>query len=125
MPTRFNYTAVASQSYALTPAEIMLATDAELNEYMGIKRIAPYRKDGRWDMKRADRLRELKAKLKGRSWVPGQADAEEMDGKKSKKRKGKKERQRAKAVGEGGEDSKTSEDGLTVLPPTKKRRKEG
>ncbi|KAF8510488.1 KRI1-like family C-terminal-domain-containing protein [Gautieria morchelliformis] len=121
MPTRFNYTAVAPQSYALTPAEIMLATDAELNEYMGIKRIAPYRKDGRWDVKRADRLKELKSKLKGRSWVPGQADAEEMDGKKSKKRKGKKERQRAKAVGEGEEDSKTSEE----LPPAKKRRKEG
>jgi protein KRI1 len=85
----------------LTPAEILLATDTELNEYMGIKRIAPYRKDARWDAKRANRLKDLKAKLAGRSGVPGQTDADGVDGNKLKKRKGKRERQRTKAMEDG------------------------
>lgn len=125
MATRFNYTTVMPQSYALTPAEILLATDAELNEYMGIKRIAPYRKDGRWDMNRADRLKALKAKLGDRNWVPGETDADGTEGKKPK-RKGKKERQRAKAV-EGSRESgsKDAEDNseLSLQPPAKRRRK--
>ncbi|KAF8526002.1 KRI1-like family C-terminal-domain-containing protein [Hysterangium stoloniferum] len=94
MPTRFSYTPVSAQSYSLTPAEILLATDGELNEYMGLKKIAPYRKDGRWDTKRVDRLKELKAKLKVRGWHGG--NSEDHDEKQPKKRKGKKERQRAK-----------------------------
>ncbi|KAF8589513.1 hypothetical protein K439DRAFT_1383413 [Ramaria rubella] len=96
LPTRFKYTTVAPHSFALTPAEMLLATDAELNEYMGIKKLAPYRKDGRWDLKRADRLKELKAKLKERSWGPGTASTDPEETRTAKKRKGKKERQRAK-----------------------------
>ncbi|KAK7691350.1 hypothetical protein QCA50_004746 [Cerrena zonata] len=44
IPTRFKYTKVQPQTFALTPEEILLATDAELNQYMGIKKYAPYRK---------------------------------------------------------------------------------
>ena len=45
MPTRFHYTSVASENYGLAPAEILLATDAELNSYVGLKKMAPYRVD--------------------------------------------------------------------------------
>ncbi|KAI9568797.1 Krr1-domain-containing protein [Boletus coccyginus] len=45
MPTRFHYIPVASESYGLKPAEILLATDAELNSYVGLKKMAPYRVD--------------------------------------------------------------------------------
>ena len=125
MPTRFNYASVTPQSYSLTPAEILLATDAELNEFMGIKRIAPYRKEGRWDVKRADRLKELKAKLRDRSWAPGQTDLDGVDGSKLKKRKGKKERQRAKTLveGEGRKVGENEEVDHPSQPPAKKLRR--
>ena len=125
MPTRFKYAAVASHAYALTPAEMLLATDAELNEYMGIKKYAPYRKDGQWDAKRAGRLKELKEKLKGRSWGAGESDADGVESKRTRKRKGKKERQRAKAGG-GAEGSKAGdEDEIgSESRPVKKRRQE-
>ena len=37
MPTRFRYVSVPKQDFSLTPAEILMATDKELNEYMSIK----------------------------------------------------------------------------------------
>ncbi|CCM05885.1 uncharacterized protein FIBRA_08122 [Fibroporia radiculosa] len=96
MPTRFKYAPVAPQTYGLTPTEILLATDAELNSYVGIKKYAPYRKDGKgkqWDNTRNDRLQELRGKLRERGIdsTGGGADAK---GEKGKKRKGKKERMR-------------------------------
>lgn len=105
MPTRFKYAKVQPQAYALTPAEILLATDAELNEYMGIKKYAPYRKDGsNWYPNRGARLRDLKTKIterrkifQGGPDVSASAPAGGRD-KSVKKRMGKKERMRAKAV---------------------------
>lgn len=98
LPTRFKYTPVAPQSYALTPAEILLATDAELNQYMGVKKYAPYRKDGKWDHTRGERLKELKEKLASRS-IAGMQDAGETEAERpAKKRKGKKERQKLKVA---------------------------
>ncbi|KAF8891880.1 KRI1-like family C-terminal-domain-containing protein [Infundibulicybe gibba] len=44
MPTRFKYVPVQPQSFALSPVEILMATDQELNEYMSVKKYAPYRK---------------------------------------------------------------------------------
>ncbi|KAI0628411.1 KRI1-like family C-terminal-domain-containing protein [Trametes polyzona] len=102
MPTRFKYTKVEPQNFGLTPAEILMATDAELNSYMGIKKIAPYRKEGKgrnWDSKRAARLKELKTKLKERG-VSGSLEAAAAAQEK-KKRKGKKERMREKAAAAG------------------------
>ncbi|KAI0657658.1 KRI1-like family C-terminal-domain-containing protein [Cubamyces menziesii] len=99
MPTRFKYTKVEPQNFGLTPAEILMATDAELNSYMGVKKLAPYRKEGKgrtWDSKRAARLKELKTKLKERG-VSGSIDAAAAAQEK-KKRKGKKERMREKAM---------------------------
>jgi len=73
MPTRFSYLPVNASSYALTPAELLLADDKDLNEYIGLKKLAPYRKDKRrgWDEKRAARLKEFREKTKGRQWVRG------------------------------------------------------
>lgn len=93
---------------------------------MSIKRIAPYRKHSRWDGKGADCLRELKAKLKERSWVPGQTNHDGVDRKKSKKRKGKKEREREKTLGEKKDYKmdKNEEINQPSQSPAKKRRKE-
>lgn len=48
MPTRFHYISTAPENYALAPTEILLATDAELNSYVGLKKMAPYRVDRGW-----------------------------------------------------------------------------
>ncbi|KAJ7736886.1 KRI1-like family C-terminal-domain-containing protein [Mycena metata] len=99
MPTRFHYASVAPQNFALTPVEILLAKDSELNEYMSVKKYAPYRADNKagWDHTRTERLRELKGKVKERM---GGMDVElpGRDGQVKKKRKGKKERMKDKGV---------------------------
>ncbi|KAJ4483775.1 KRI1-like family C-terminal-domain-containing protein [Lentinula aciculospora] len=94
MPTRFHYTHVDPKDFHLTPAEILMATDAELNEYMGIKKFAPYRKPANWDSNRGDRLKELKHKIGER----GYGGETTKDDKPAKKRKGKKERQKMKTT---------------------------
>src|SRR4051812_10905455 len=95
MPTRFRYTTVQPQSFSLAPAEILMATDVELNQYLSVKKYAPYRKEGRWDQTRRERLNELKQRIKGRgdAWEESEAAAAERP---TKKRKGKKERMREK-----------------------------
>lgn len=129
MPTRFRYTKVEPQTFGLTPAEILTATDAELNTFMGIKKYAPYRKEGKgrtWDGQRVARLQELKSKLKERG-VDGALQPQEE---RVKKRKGKKERMREKAAaaasGHGGDDE---DDGSEVQgeerrPKDKKRKRD-
>jgi protein KRI1 len=97
MPTRFKYTHVPAQSFALTPDEVLMATDAELNQYLSVKKYATYRKEGRWDHTRSERLKELKERLKTRGARWDGADlAEDEPRQSSKKRKGKKERMKAK-----------------------------
>ncbi|EMD34170.1 hypothetical protein CERSUDRAFT_117663 [Gelatoporia subvermispora B] len=104
MPTRFKYAKVSSDTFGLSPAEILMATDAELNSYMGIKKYAPYRKEGKgkhWDNNRTDKLKELKEKLKDRGAVP-QQNGDKAE-KPAKKRKGKKERMRERAAADNAE----------------------
>ncbi|KIM31167.1 hypothetical protein M408DRAFT_65240 [Serendipita vermifera MAFF 305830] len=109
LPTRFKYTAVPSSSFALDPVEILMATDKELNQYMSVKRLAPYKNKNRgtWDRDRNEKLLELKQAISTRSWdgVPvskwvqgGRGGPEGRDGgEKKKKRMGKKERTKLKA----------------------------
>ncbi|KAJ1524699.1 hypothetical protein HK096_000890, partial [Nowakowskiella sp. JEL0078] len=54
VPTRFKYRQVPGESYDLTPTEILLATDQELNELVSLKQIAPYRRS---DLVERDRKR--------------------------------------------------------------------
>ncbi|KAF7289267.1 Kri1-C domain-containing protein [Mycena indigotica] len=99
--TRFHYTSVAPQNYSLTASEILEAKDAELNEYMGIKKYAPYRQENKsgWDSHRNERLKEFKGKISERlGHVPEEAPEK-------KKRKGKKERMREKGEANGEDDS--------------------
>lgn len=76
-----------------------MATDAELNEYVGLKKLAPYAKGKKWDPKGAEKLREFKGKVQERTggWRNAAANAGDGEGGGEKKRrKGKKERQKAK-----------------------------
>ncbi|OBZ65900.1 Protein kri1 [Grifola frondosa] len=111
MPTRFKYAKVDAQTFGLTPSEVLMATDAELNTYVGIKKYAPYRKEGKgktWDAQRSSRLKELRDRLKERG--VGGEDRAAGGGEKVKKRKGKKERMKEKAAGAG--DATANEAGI-------------
>ncbi|WVF68419.1 hypothetical protein IAT40_003184 [Kwoniella sp. CBS 6097] len=123
LATRFKYTQTAPTAYGLSPVEILLATDEELNKIFSVKTIAPYRKGGIGMQGKGlgKRVRELKEDLKKRRWgqedqswrqnggdrhaghkrkhgedggEQGSAGGEERKG----KRAGKKERQRQKAL---------------------------
>lgn len=68
MPVRFHYAKVESSSYNLDAAEILMATDAELNSYMSLRKLAPYRSEEEKKGKSKKRLKELRDALKGRKW---------------------------------------------------------
>ncbi|KAI0644883.1 KRI1-like family C-terminal-domain-containing protein [Trametes meyenii] len=127
MPTRFKYAKVEPQHFGLTSSEILMATDAELNSYMGVKKIAPYRKEGKgrtWDTRRAERLKELKTKLKERG-VGGSLQAS-VAAQEKKKRKGKKERMREKVAtgvdGDTNEQEQEAEGEKEVSPKESRKR---
>ena len=122
LPTRFKYVPVQPQTYALTPAEILMATDQELNEYMSVKKYAPYRHDKsnpqRWNKKTQEKLHELKAKIgerAGTSFINGSGGRREDGKDKVKKRKGKKERMKLKAV--NGDADGTADIEMEEGPP--------
>lgn len=126
MPTRFRYNTTAKSSFGLTPTEILLADDKDLNEYVGLKKLAPYRKQrDTWDAKRGERLREFKKKLSGRVGGVG-VDVNEGEhlNNKAKKRKGKKERMREKAALAPLEADAGTDEGVTDEPVKKKRRRQ-
>jgi protein KRI1 len=47
MPTRFHYAPVIADTFGLSAEEILLATDAELNNFTSVKKYAPYRNKGK------------------------------------------------------------------------------
>ncbi|KIJ66021.1 hypothetical protein HYDPIDRAFT_110144 [Hydnomerulius pinastri MD-312] len=131
MPTRFHYTKTTPDTYALSPAEVLLATDAELNTYVGLKKMAPYRvdQDGKmkrnWDPTRNQRLKEFRDTLRARvgskydgAWSLGPSGDRRHRttgeaGTDKKKRVGKKERAKLKAAATeegGGEGDDIRED---------------
>lgn len=129
MPTRFKYVPVQPQNYNLTPVEILMATDQDLNEYMGVKKYAPYRKEVKWDGKRNERLREFKSKLAQR--FPNTVGLKESQGgvegdPAKKKRMGKKERMKMKATAgdadEGNITAALADQSEAPTPKPKKRK---
>ena len=116
MPTRFRYTPVKPEAFALTPVEILLATDQELNEYVSIKKYAPYRRDFSWDKDRNAKLRDLKMRIAERTGIDasgdrgGGVDGQTRGAKPAKKRKGRKERMKAKAAAEAAANDTTEDE---------------
>ncbi|KAG5646850.1 hypothetical protein DXG03_002227 [Asterophora parasitica] len=130
LPTRFKYVPVQPQNFALTPVEILMATDQELNEYMGVKKYAPYRTEMRWDSQRNDRLKELKNKISERAgpggFVAGSSRDTAAADKPAKKRKGKKERMKLKAADgdDGNEGTVTVKPSAVSADATTKRKRD-
>ena len=100
--TRFKYAPVEKETYGLTPVEILLADDAELNEVVGLKHIQPYRRGAKKPADHARRLAEFR-----RNFARRHADELALTGKDAaasvppppkKPRLGKKEREKLKAA---------------------------
>ncbi|CAO3668362.1 unnamed protein product [Umbelopsis vinacea] len=75
LPTRFKYHKVDANNFGLSPVEILLADDKDLNQVTGLKTLAPFRpqekqaKDkARFEKSKKHRLRDLRRKLKDRTW---------------------------------------------------------
>lgn len=113
MPTRFNYAPVPKASFSLTSAEILMATDKELNNYVGLKSLAPHKRKVAWDKGRGQKLKELKAALAGRRWgYVGKVAPRDGDDKPASKRK-----KEMPSQSENGKEKETDGE------PKKKKRK--
>jgi len=104
LPTRFKYAKVAPSSFNLSAQEILLATDAELNSFLSLRKIAPYRQDDGAAKagKQKKRLKELRDSLKNRKWGEelDEAQAERDASRKRKyKEEGAKKRDKREAEG--------------------------
>lgn len=64
---RFHYQKVEPTDFGLTPAEILLATDAELNAVASLKRLATYRTTDSGKRNRRA-MQELRDRLRRRKW---------------------------------------------------------
>ncbi|KAK9374344.1 KRI1-like family C-terminal-domain-containing protein [Lipomyces chichibuensis] len=76
--TKFRYREVSPESFNLNPADILLADDNQLNEFIGLKKLAPYREP---EKKQKDHKKYAKKK-RLRQWrkqVFGTADAPEWE----------------------------------------------
>ncbi|EPQ26688.1 uncharacterized protein PFL1_05667 [Pseudozyma flocculosa PF-1] len=113
LPTRFKYTQVPRSDFGLSPVEILLADDAQLNNVVGLKALQPYRKGKARPIDLGRRLHNFRNELKGRDGASkaggkkgkaggGDAQGDEGDGQgaEAAKRMGKKERQRRKRQAE-------------------------
>jgi protein KRI1 len=59
---RFRYREVSPDSYGLTPREILFASNSQLNEYVGIKKLQPYRPEERKPLRyKTQRKRRLRS----------------------------------------------------------------
>lgn len=118
MPTRFSYMPVPKERFSLTSAEILMATDKELNQYVGMKQLAAHkRKRSGYDKNRAQKLYELKRAIARRS-REGAGRSSQNPSKENRKRN-KKEHRHVKA-----QDESTSKVAGEEGPPRKRRRKE-
>lgn len=125
-PTRFKYTEVSKSDFGLSPVEMLLADDAELNKIVGLKRLQPYtpgnKRKAPSDLKM--RLKEFrrdfyKGDRKAMAEAYGQGDG--SFGEKPKQKKpGKRERERKKAAanaaaGGGSAPEEEDDDGQVAI----------
>ncbi|KAF2016792.1 Krr1-domain-containing protein [Aaosphaeria arxii CBS 175.79] len=76
-PSRFQYRETSPTSFGLTPRDILLATDAQLNEFAGLKKLASFRDPAK---KKKDR-KHLSKKARLRQWrMDTFGDSEEPTG---------------------------------------------
>ncbi|KAJ3274803.1 KRRI-Interacting protein 1 [Terramyces sp. JEL0728] len=90
LPVRFKYRKTDPETYNLTPEDILMADDQDLNELVSLKKLAPYRFGSvkerdqlKWKNSKKKKLWEFRAKLKGKTIK--QEEKEEIKSKKEGK----------------------------------------
>ncbi|GAA5980013.1 hypothetical protein JCM10908_001498 [Rhodotorula pacifica] len=140
LKTRFHYAKVPAESFNLTPEEILLATDAELNSFMSLKKLAPYRHDSaayrsKQAQKQRKKLKELRDMIRNRKWGDEVDEAqaiEALEKRKEKKRRYKENAEKRKMdelrAEHGGGDEQAAAGGAAGTdgePPKKKVKRAG
>ncbi|CAN4080578.1 unnamed protein product [Withania somnifera] len=91
LKTRFKYRPVKAKRFGLAPEEVLMMEDKELNQYVPLKKIAPYR-EKEWKVSRI-KMFQLKNGPKGVSDVPKSDkkpkidDKEKVEGEKDERKK--------------------------------------
>ncbi|KAJ4970149.1 hypothetical protein NE237_003248 [Protea cynaroides] len=76
--TRFKYTSVPSKRYGLSAAEILMMDDKELNQYVSLKKLAPYR-EREWKI---HNIKRYEQKMKNKLLLQGENVNAQRAGKK-------------------------------------------
>lgn len=138
MPCRFKYKEVERNAFGLTPEEILFAKDSTLNQFVGLKKLVPYREEGEYvpGYKRRYKFRqdakadydEIAANAEKTNEIGANEtneDLEEEPAKKKRRRQKKGKKGDKKTVSEdnlANEDTNVGENDAAKLK--KKRRKE-
>lgn len=80
LKTRFKYTKTKPNRFGLTAAELLIMDENELNQYISLKKLAPYREN---EWKLSDQKR-LQLKLRTRELLRGGKADDQKDGKKKR-----------------------------------------
>ncbi|XP_078446663.1 KRR1 family protein [Wolffia australiana] len=89
LKTRFKYKSVPANRFGLSSEEILLAEDKELNQYVSLKKIAPYREE-EWKPSRQRRFHQKKL-LQEKKWDAKKKDEDNNNNYNNKKKKSKRD----------------------------------
>ncbi|TPX64443.1 hypothetical protein SpCBS45565_g05866 [Spizellomyces sp. 'palustris'] len=124
LPTRFKYRKVPAEDWGLKPLEVLEADDADLNELIGLKKLAPFRRQdlvekdkAKWSKSRKKRLKEFRKKLSVKH-PEREVHISGSEGKGHKK-KGEESRQKRKRGEENGEVESTRDKSKKRTKPAK------
>ncbi|KAF9123918.1 hypothetical protein BGW39_008597 [Mortierella sp. 14UC] len=133
LPTRFKYSRVRPSTFGLTPVEILLADDKDLNEFVSLKKFAAYRKPEeqmsdiqKYSKKnRVEMFRhKLKSQIKGqdldKDWDPIRLRKKMVE---KRKRLLAEAEKKQNGVGEGASTAVPLEGGETSAGAEKKKKK--
>ena len=102
IPCRFKYRKVASTTYGLTLDDILAADDKKLNEFVSLKKLAPYRPP---EKEQAD-IQKYSKKKRLRKFYEDQKEGEKSNIKMNDKKSIKKQEKSQDKIEEKGEDKK-------------------
>lgn len=135
---RFKYREVESEDYGLTAEELFSATDAELNQWVGLKRVTQWTDDGftdnkfwtnpkKMESKKRQIFKSIYAEREEGDEVPEPKKSKKINSKRRRKLKERQLLEEADNAKEGkSEDCENEEDEeVSKEPPKKKEKKKG
>ncbi|KAG0366155.1 KRRI-Interacting protein 1 [Gamsiella multidivaricata] len=126
LPTRFKYHKVKPSAFGLTPVEILLADDKDLNEFVSLKKFAPYRRSDEQEEDirkygKKNRVQMFRHKLK--SQIKDQELDKDWDPIKRRKKELERREREEKAALKKGQDDEEEEGESSSKKSQKKKNK--